>query len=74
MHKSYYKEAFLSWGMWKILIVKEYISLSRQKRWISNTGGVSFCWIGIPYAMPYTQKHAPPHRLFPLDYVFEMQI
>ena len=30
----------------------------------SNTGGVSFCSIGIQYAMPYSQKYTPPHCLF----------
>ena len=29
----------------------------------SNTGG-SFCWIGIQYAMPYSQKYTPPHCFF----------
>ena len=29
----------------------------------SNIGG-SFCWIGIQYAMPYTQKYTPPHWFF----------
>ena len=30
----------------------------------SNTGGGSFCWIGIQYAVPYTQKYTPPHCFF----------
>ena len=30
----------------------------------SNTGGGSFCWIGIQYAMPYCQKYTPPHCFF----------
>ena len=30
----------------------------------SNTGGVSFRWIGIRYAMLYTQKYTPPHTVF----------
>ena len=30
----------------------------------SNTGGDSFCWIGIQYAMPYSQKYTPPHCFF----------
>ena len=30
----------------------------------SNTGGRSFCRIGIQYAMPYSQKYTPPHCFF----------
>ena len=30
----------------------------------SNAGGVSFCWIGIQYAVPYRQKNTPPHCFF----------
>ena len=30
----------------------------------SNTRGVNFCGIGIQYAMPYSQKHTPPHCFF----------
>ena len=29
-----------------------------------NTGGVSFCWIGIRNAILYTQNYTPPHCLF----------
>ena len=29
-----------------------------------NTGGGSFCWIGIQYAMPYSQKYTHPHCFF----------
>ena len=30
----------------------------------SNTGGGSFCLIGIQYAMPYSEKYTPPHCFF----------
>ena len=30
----------------------------------SNTGWESFCWIGIQYAMPYSQKYTPPHCFY----------
>ena len=30
----------------------------------SNSGGVSFCSIGIQYAMLYKQKYTPPHCFF----------
>ena len=30
----------------------------------SNTGGGSFCWIGIENAMLYTHKYTPPHCFF----------
>ena len=30
----------------------------------SNTGGVSFCWFGMQYAIPYSQKYTPPHCFF----------
>ena len=36
---------------------------SRQNR-KSNTGGVSFCWIGIQYAIPYSQEYTPAHCFF----------
>ena len=30
----------------------------------SNTGGVSFCWINIQYAMPFCRKYTSPHCFF----------
>ena len=30
----------------------------------SSTGGVSFCWIGMQYAMPYSPKCTPPNCFF----------
>ena len=30
----------------------------------SNTGGMSFCWNGIQYARPYSQKYTPPYCFF----------
>ena len=29
-----------------------------------NTGGGSFCSIGIQYAMPFSRKYTPPHCFF----------
>ena len=37
------------------------IRLMSAKSLKSNTGGGSFCWIGIENAVPYTQKYTPPH-------------
>ena len=38
--------------------------LSRQKTLKSNTGGVSFCWIGMQYAKSCSPKCTPPHLFF----------
>ena len=35
-----------------------------EKSLKSNTGGVSFCWIGIEYAVPYNQKYTPSNCFF----------
>ena len=44
--------------------INNYILNRPAKSLKSNTGGVSFCWIGIQYAMPYCQKYTPPHCFF----------
>ena len=40
------------------------LSIPADKIAKNNTGGGSFCWIGIKYAMPYSQKYTPSHCFF----------
>ena len=56
----------LEWNYSKAIILNMFESFYTQpaKSLKSNTGGGSFCWIGIQYAMPYSQKYTPPHCFF----------
>ena len=38
-----------------------YVRCTQVKYAKGNSGGVSFCWIGIQYAMLYSHKYTPPH-------------
>ena len=57
---------------WRCITFRRITSLKQIDRLTSqsakslkcNTGGVSFCWIGIQYAMPYSQKYTLPHCFF----------
>ena len=67
-------------SLWQIYIIKDkkivcakvatiydiciLITSQPAKSLKSNTGGGSFCWISIQYAMPYSQKYTPPYCVF----------
>ena len=47
-----------------VLFKNSRITSQPAKSLKSNTGGVSFCWIGIQCAVPCSQKYTPPHCFF----------
>ena len=51
-------------NLWRFLPIWIQGTPQPAKLLKSNTGGVSFCWIGNQYAMPYSQKYTPPHSFF----------
>ena len=59
----FYKETWFS-----VVVNNIEISTTRHskpaKSLKGNTGGGSFCGIGITYAMPFSQKCTPPHCFF----------
>ena len=48
--------------MWGRCSMERIIQSAKSLK--SNSGGVSFCWIGIQYAMPFSRKYTPSHCFF----------
>ena len=66
-HRKYYEKHPLSFRIGQNLLQNGILNFAFSqppKSLKSNTRGRSFCWIGIQYAMPDSQKYTPTYCFF----------